>query len=762
MRKRSFKNSKNWNKILYFFPIQLLILNLRKNQILLLFWLIIFAITLESVGKGLGIPTLFLDPEYNGNNGFVSFALLGLSLAGFTMAFNIANYILDSYRFNFLGFIRRPFTHFCINNSIIPIAYLITYTLSVIAFQKDQNIYWLEIVTKLLGFYFGFFLTIYLIILYFGITNKDYFKHFVDEVDRNLKKTPLTRQNILRRLNSVRKGNVVKINSYIRIPFRFSLVKPTKRFDREALIHIFDQNHLNAVLFEIISFLLFLSIGLFKDYPIFQIPAASSAMLLGTIIIMFIGAFTYWLRSWALTFLVILFILLNTFVQFGFLQKQNFALGMDYQKPPVNYNMESIQKMNTDSIYTRDSLYTIQTLNNWKNKFNGPEKPRMVFIATSGGGQRAAVWTLRTLQYADSATGGKLMQQTQLITGASGGMIGASYFRELYYRAQHNDISHSYWSNRYVDKISMDNLNPIIFSMVVSDLFLRVQKTEFEGMYYYKDRGYALEDKLNQNTDFVMNKKLMDYKYPEVSAEIPMIIMSPALINDGRKLYISPQPISYMNRAGPDFMEDETPIMKGVEFMRFFENHGAQNLPMLTALRMNATFPYITPNIDLPSNPVMEIMDSGISDNFGTSDAVRFLFVFRDWIKENTSGIIFVRIRDTERIKQVEEKQTPSIISKFFNPISSIYTIWGAIQEIKNDNYIEYAEEWIDKPIDVIDFEYDPKVYYFPEEPKPDITWKRAALSWHLTAKEKRSINNAIYAPVNQDALLELQQLLNK
>lgn len=762
MRSRSLKNSKNWNKIFYFFPLQLLILNLRKNQILLLFWLIIFAVTVEGIGRGLGIPTLFLDPEYNGNTGFVSFALLGLSLAGFTMAFNIANYILDSYRFNFLGFIRRPFTHFCINNSIIPIAYLITFTFSVIFFQKEQNVYWIDILIKVLGFYFGYFFTLYLIILYFGITNKDYIKNFVNEVDRNLKKTPLSRQNILKRLNAVRKGNVVKINSYIRIPFKFVTVKPTKRFDREALVHIFDQNHLNAVLFEIISFILFMVIGLFKDYPIFQIPAASSALLLGTIIIMFIGAFTYWLRSWALTFLVILFLILNYSVQYGFFQKQNFALGLNYEIPPVEYNLNNIQKYNTDSIYTQDSLYTIKILKNWKNKFAGPEKPKMIFIATSGGGQRAAVWTLRTLQYADSVTQGKLMQHTQLITGASGGMIGASYFRELYYRAQHNDISKSYWSNGFVDKISLDNLNPIIFSLVVSDLFLRVQKTEFEGMYYYKDRGYALEDKLNQNTDYVLDKKLMDYKYPELSAEIPMVIMSPALINDGRKLYISPQPLSYMNRAAPEFMETKTPLMKGVEFMRFFENHGAENLPMLTALRMNATFPYITPNIDLPSNPVTEIMDSGISDNFGTSDAVRFLFVFRKWIKENTSGIIFIRIRDTERNKQAEEKSTPSIVSKFLNPISSIYTIWGSIQEIKNDNYIEYAEQWIDNPVSVIDFEYDPKVYYFPKEPKPDITWKRAALSWHLTDKEKRSINNAIYAPVNQNALQELQKLLIK
>lgn len=751
-----------WNKVYDFFPIRLLILNFKRNQILLLLWLILFGITTADFGKGLGIPNLFLDPEYQGVNGFTSFFLFGVALAGFIMSYNIANYILDSYRFNFLGFIRRPFTHFCLNNSIIPIVYVIVYVVSFFNFQLEEEIPEMLIFYKLLGFLTGLIITLYLVILYFGLTNKDYFKSFVNEVDKNLKRNAISRRNILKRLNSVRRGNVVNIRSYVRLPFYFVAVKNPKRIDREALIHIFDQNHLNAVLFEIIAFISFLAIGFFKDIPIFQIPAASSALLLGTIIVMFIGAFAYWLRNWALSFLFLLFIIVNILVGQGFLQKRNQAMGMDYDKAPKEYNLESINALSNDSLYGADSLETIKILNNWRAKFPGEQKPKMIFIATSGGGQRAAVWTLRTLQYADSMLNGNLMNHSLLITGASGGMIGASYYRELYYRWLHNDLEESLWSENYVDKIALDNLNPVIFSLVVSDLFLRNKKVEYQGKEYYEDRGYALENQLNENTDFVMNKRITDYKYAESSAEIPMIFMSPALINDGRKLYISPQRISYMNRSSTNFMKDEDPIQKGVEYMRFFEEYGAEDLKLMTALRMNATFPYVTPNIDLPTKPVTEIMDSGISDNFGTSDGVRFMYVFREWIEENTSGVIFIRIRDTERITEVEEKNNVSIISKFLNPISSIYTIWRTIQEIKNDNYLEYASLWFDQPIHILDLEYDPKVYYFPGEPKPDITWKRAALSWHLTNKEKRSIKNAIYSPLNQEALINLQRLLGQ
>ena len=57
------------------------------------------------------------------------------------------------------------------------------------------------------------------------------------------------------------------------------------------------------------------------------------------------------------------------------------------------------------------------------------------------------------------------------------------------------------------------------------------------------------------------------------------------------------------------------------------------------ALRMNASFPYISPFIELPTSPAIEVMDAGLSDNFGTSDALRFITTFEKWIKENMNKI---------------------------------------------------------------------------------------------------------------------------
>ena len=112
---------------------------------------------------------------------------------------------------------------------------------------------------------------------------------------------------------------------------------------------------------------------------------------------------------------------------------------------------------------------------------------------------------MKTLQATDSATGGKLFDQAALITGSSGGVIGASYYRELAYRTTRGEAL-DLANPKYLENISKDNLNPIIFSLLVSDLFIRYQSFKYGGFQYKKDRGYAFEQQLNKNTEFILDK----------------------------------------------------------------------------------------------------------------------------------------------------------------------------------------------------------------------------------------------------------------
>ena len=124
------------NKIFYSFPIQLFFLHLKKNHGLLLIWVLLFITVTGNFGRVFGIPYLFLDPEYLGQTGFLSFFVVGIVFGGFIMAFNISSYILDGPRYSFLGTLKRPFSKFFVNNLIIPLSFVIVYINEIVQFQQ--------------------------------------------------------------------------------------------------------------------------------------------------------------------------------------------------------------------------------------------------------------------------------------------------------------------------------------------------------------------------------------------------------------------------------------------------------------------------------------------------------------------------------------------------------------------------------------------------------------------------------------------------
>jgi hypothetical protein len=167
---------------------------------------------------------------------------------------------------------------------------------------------------------------------------------------------------------------------------------------------------------------------------------------------------------------------------------------------------------------------------------------------------------------------------------------------------------------------------------------------------------------------------------------------------------------------------------------------------------MNATFPYITPNVILPSKPGMAIMDAGLIDNFGVTDAVQFLHTFRDWISENTSGVVLVTIRDKPKERELEMAKQSGNLNQLLAPVNSLAQNLFAFQDMNNDRLLQSAETWLNQPLDVVNFQYE-------ANSKKD-GYKQASLSWRLTTKEKKDIASSIYSEYNQFEMERLKSLL--
>jgi len=736
-----------FNNILYSFPVQLLILHFRKYQILLIFWWVLASAINSGFMKSFGADSLFFVPEYLGKVDALSAILVGIAVGVFFMSWNITTFILHTKRFKFLATTSKPFLKYCINNSILPLIFLIFYLTKAIQFNLNKELLTTsELMFLIVGFIGGLVLLIAFSFAFFFGADRTILRSIAPVIARPGDFKKVYNPAVLAKSD----GFGLKVNYFVTGRFRFKKARPVGHYSEQFLDTIFKRHHFAAMVVMILAFMFLITGGFFLDIKFFQAPAAASILILFAIMVAVIGALTYFLQSWSVLFLIAFIVVLNFLYQYEIIDPRNKAYGLNYSNKSdrPEYTKQSLQALCTPELVRRDKANMIGVLENWKKK-QSSEKPVMIFINVSGGGLRSATFVMNTLQQLDSLTAGKLMRQTFLITGASGGMLAATYFRELY-GERRKSHGLNIFDPVYTNNITQDLLNPVFTSMISRDIFAPAQKFAIGPYKYVKDRGYAFEQKLNDNTGGLLNKQIRDYGSDEKSANIPMIIYNSIITRDGRKMMLATQPLSFMMKP-LEFVGDSNYSPDAVDFSAFFAKQNPGNIRLLTALRMNATFPYVLPNVWLPTNPVIDVMDAGIKDNFGQETSMRFIDNFKEWISENTGGVVILQIRD--RMNDYWEKplESVSIADIVIKPATILQNNWHNFQDYTQADQYSYLKDSADFKFHRLTFMYVPK--------KEQLG---AALNFHLTASEKRDVIVSFKSEYNQKVLKDLLALMEE
>ena len=332
------------------------------------------------------------------------------------------------------------------------------------------------------------------------------------------------------------------------------------------------------------------------------------------------------------------------------------------------------------------------------------------------------------------------------MTGASGGMIGAAYYRQLLLEKKLGKIDSPY-SNQYQDNISKDMLNRLSFMASTNDIFIRYQKCNVSGYKYTKDRGYAFEQQLHKNTEGKLDKPLSYYEGFEKEAIIPSILLSPTIVNDGRRLLIGAQSYHFLTsnlQSAPKGLITS----ENIDYQSLLKEQETGDIRFSSALRASATFPFVMPMITLPTSPEIQLMDAGIRDNYGGKTTIEMLYAFEEWIEENTSGVIILQVRDTKKIRDNESYSHVSFTDKITLPFGNMYKNFPRVQDFNQDELMKIADEALNFKIDIISFNL------------LESRDERISLSWHLTTQEKKKIKNAINSSSNQNSILQLKKLL--
>jgi hypothetical protein len=297
------------------------------------------------------------------------------------------------------------------------------------------------------------------------------------------------------------------------------------------------------------------------------------------------------------------------------------------------------------------------------------QPPKLVVVATSGGAYRATFWTAIVL---DRLTGDARLpgfgQAIRLMTGASGGMVGAAYYAARATMGRGDGLEAQLLKEMrergkkvWLTNANVDSLTPVVQKMIGLDFV-----NAFLPFRNVRDRGQVLQDEWE-----TLQVGFGDLQAGERDGWRPSLIVTPYLVDSGKPLFISNLDLQEMiaglkSDALAEGAADDVPDF-AVEFFREFPR-AQQDFKLATAVRMSATFPFISPAVRLPLHNRSRVVDAGYFDNFGITAAAAFLLHkrVRKFINDKTSGVVLLRIMAFPEATKADEAKLASLGASWF------------------------------------------------------------------------------------------------
>jgi hypothetical protein len=372
---------------------------------------------------------------------------------------------------------------------------------------------------------------------------------------------------------------------------------------------------------------------------------------------------------------------------------------------------------------------------------DGNRRP-LVLVCASGGGIRAAAWTMAVLEQLETQFATRNIAfpyQVRLVTGASGGMVGAAYYVATLttpdpHKPGQVNRADGLTLAQMVANTNKDSLSRLVYRLIYGDLPRIFTPVPFGG-----DRGRVLEEAWKQNLNGALDGTFATLQPGEAAGWRPSLVFSPMMIEDGRRLFLSNLDLSDITlNTGNVLGNTQAPLsLEALEFFRLFPGSVGQ-FKVSTAARMSASFPYFSPAAVLPTWPRRRVVDAGYYDNYGITVAAAWLFRYADWVKDNASRVILIQIRDqvtTAARLQPEGRDESTLLGRGLEWLTSPPD--GALRarewtmSFRNDEQLRVLTEYFDRTVGnlyftTVAFEY-----------RGD-----ASLNWYLTQEEQASIQS--------------------
>jgi len=345
----------------------------------------------------------------------------------------------------------------------------------------------------------------------------------------------------------------------------------------------------------------------------------------------------------------------------------------------------------------------------------------VIVVAASGGGIKAAAWTARVLtglekdsRAAFPANPGIFGDSVRLISAVSGGSVGAMYFVNEYDSNGGGLTQNAADLEDAVKHAEASSLDDIAWGLVYPD-FLRI----FLPVFKHLDRGRALEAALTRelpNRSGHLSSPLGEWRGGVLNGWRPAVIFNATIVESGQRFLLGTTDLK---------PADGRTSLRDAEFPQFAN----RDIALVTAARLSATFPYVSPAArpDIQA-PQIHVVDGGYTDNYGMATLLAWLDEALSGPDNPISRVLIIEIRASPPVAEPPALHWRGWPFQAYAPISAMLNVRDTGQLPRN----EEEREILLRLEAACNVEIKNAVFEYPPEAAP--------LSWHLSPNERKQI----------------------
>ena len=346
---------------------------------------------------------------------------------------------------------------------------------------------------------------------------------------------------------------------------------------------------------------------------------------------------------------------------------------------------------------------------------------RIIVVAANGGGVQAAAWTARVLLGLVQDCGDAFRRSLRLISSVSGGSVGNACFVHWLANPNDEEVPDKAAAKSSLDEVAWGLSWPDFLRSLVPWIL-----RDLIGWGRALERAWLRNSSRNSRVVSDLDRPLSSWNTKVKKGELPAVVMNATVAETGERLLLAPTRF----RSG---------LLKGRARVDAADLHTINGERLdsaaVTAARLSASFPYVTPAARSDgAGPKPHVVDGGYYDNYGMATLV-------EWLDEGLTGVSDI-VRDVLvlQIHGAPVDADPSAeryaksrgwFYQAFAPLMTLAALRSSGQLAHNDIELELLKQkWYSKGVSIRSVTFEFHV-------------KEAPLSWHLTPTEQKAIQSA-------------------